>query len=429
MDHLNKSLSPLLLWSIGVGNVISGMYFGWNLGLEKGGTYGMGVATVIVIVLYIGFSYSYAELACAIPKAGGGFDYANRSFGKNIGFIAGLAQMLIYLFGPPAIAIGIGTNLNLAFPYVSINLFTIIIYLIFTLLNVYGVKIAATFELIITIFAILGLLLFSIVTIPHFSIENLKKNASIGGLSGVFSAIPFAIWFFLGIEGLANLAEESENPQKDLSHGFSRAIITLIVLCFITFVCSVGVNGWYSVVFDKNGLVSDSPLTLVLSTIYGQNHILFNSIIWISILGLIASFNGLLLAGGRATLEFARFGYAPKALSEIHHKFKTPAMALLFNTSLGIIIILSGKTGQIITLAVFGAITLYAISMASLLNLRLTEPNLKRPYKVFLYPYLPILTLALCIFCFFTMAFYNVQLFIVFISIIISGFIIYKIGY
>ncbi|MGB4901265.1 MAG: hypothetical protein WBP00_10865, partial [Saprospiraceae bacterium] len=71
--ELKRSLTPLMLWGLGVGYVISGMYFGWNLGLEKGGTLGLAIATFFIIILYITFTFSYTELACAIPKAGGGF--------------------------------------------------------------------------------------------------------------------------------------------------------------------------------------------------------------------------------------------------------------------------------------------------------------------------------------------------------------------
>jgi ethanolamine permease len=59
--HLQRALTPLLLWGLGVGYVISGMYFGWNLGLEKGGTLGMAIATLLVIVLYVSFTLCYAQ--------------------------------------------------------------------------------------------------------------------------------------------------------------------------------------------------------------------------------------------------------------------------------------------------------------------------------------------------------------------------------
>ena len=147
--NLQKSLTPTLLWGLGVGYVVSGMYFGWNLGLEKGGTLGMAIATFFVIILYITFSLSYAELACAIPQAGGAFDYANRALGKKWGFLAGMAQNIEFLFAPPAIAVGIGAYFNAIFPHIPITGVAIAAYLIFTLLNILGTKLASTFEFII----------------------------------------------------------------------------------------------------------------------------------------------------------------------------------------------------------------------------------------------------------------------------------------
>jgi ethanolamine permease len=60
-----------MLWGLGVGYVISGMYFGWNLGLEKGGTLGLAIATFFIIILYVTFTFSYTELAWQFPKPAG----------------------------------------------------------------------------------------------------------------------------------------------------------------------------------------------------------------------------------------------------------------------------------------------------------------------------------------------------------------------
>ena len=73
--QLKATLGPVLLWGMGVGLVISGMYFGWNLGLAEGGTLGLAIATGFIMLMYVTFTFSYTELACAIPKAGGAFDY------------------------------------------------------------------------------------------------------------------------------------------------------------------------------------------------------------------------------------------------------------------------------------------------------------------------------------------------------------------
>ena len=88
--ELKRTLGPIMLWGLGVGYVIAGMFFGWNLGLPIGGTLGMAVATIFVIIMYVTFVFSYTEMACAIPKAGGAFDYADRGLGKKLGFLAGM---------------------------------------------------------------------------------------------------------------------------------------------------------------------------------------------------------------------------------------------------------------------------------------------------------------------------------------------------
>src|SRR3989337_3657928 len=159
--QLSRSLGPLMLWGMGVGYVISGMYFGWNLGLAAGGTYGLAIATFFIIILYITFTFSYTELACAIPKAGGAFDYAHRALGKDLGFVAGIAQSIEFIFAPPAIAFAIGAYFNLFFPQIPILGIAIFSYVLFTGLNIYGVTAAAMFELIITMFAVGELLLFA----------------------------------------------------------------------------------------------------------------------------------------------------------------------------------------------------------------------------------------------------------------------------
>jgi ethanolamine permease len=423
-QKLQKSLTPTLLWGLGVGYVISGMYFGWNLGLEKGGTLGMAIATFFVIILYVTFSLSYAELACAIPQAGGAFDYANRALGKKWGFLAGMAQNIEFLFAPPAIAVGIGAYFNAVFPQIPIITVAICAYLLFTLLNILGTKLASTFELVITILAVLGLVIFWYVTFPKFETKNLIINHLPNGFSGAFAALPFAIWFFLGIEGLANVAEESNNPQKDITWGFGSAMATLVVLCVLTFIASVGVNGWESIVYKADASVSDSPLPMAMSKIMSDTSGVYQLIVGIGTCGLIASFHGLVLAAGRATFEFGRVGNAPAFMGKVHTKFKTPANALLLNMAFGIIALLTNSTADIIILSAFGALTMYIFSMISLLVLRKNEPNLVRPFHVPLYPVSPIIALIIASVALVAMIVYNLNLSLVFFGILLGSFAI-----
>jgi ethanolamine permease len=416
--ELKRTLTPLMLWGLGVGYVISGMYFGWNLGLEKGGTLGLAIATFFIIIMYVTFTFSYTELACAIPKAGGGFDYANRALGKDWGFIAGMAQNIEFIFAPPAIAFAIGAYFNLFFPGLSILSIAIFSYVVFTALNIYGVKAAAMFELVITILAVAELLVFAGVTIPHFEWKNLQQNALPNGWEGVLAAIPFAIWFFLAIEGVANVAEEAIRPQRTILIGFGSAILTLVILCILTFAGSVGVAGWEAVVYKTDGTASDSPLPLALGQIVGSNNVLYHLLITIGLFGLVASFHGIILAAGRSSFEFGRVKYAPALLGRIHPRFRTPANALLVNMVIGIIALLTGKTAEIITISVFGALTLYIISMIALLRLRKKEPALERPFRVPAYPFFPVIALVIAVVSFVAMTIYNTKLALVYFLLI-----------
>ncbi|MCP4437654.1 MAG: ethanolamine permease [Aureispira sp.] len=418
-NQLEKTLGPLMLWGLGVGYVISGMYFGWNLGLAEGGTYGLAIATFFIIIMYVTFTFSYTEMACAIPKAGGAFVYADRGLGKHFGFIAGMAQNIEFIFAPPAIAAAIGAYLSLLYPSINALAFAVGAYLIFTVINMIGVKVAASFELIITILAVVELLIFAGVTLPHFETSNLSINPMPNGISGAFAAIPFAIWFFLAIEGVANVAEEAVNPQKSILIGFGSAIGTLVFLCVITFLAAVGVGGWEVVVYPEGSLeASDSPLPLALSQVIDNGHFLYKMLIGIGLLGLIASFHGIILVAGRATFEFGRVGYAPKSFGKVHSKFKTPANALIINMLIGIVALFTGKTGEIITIACFGALSLYIVSMLSFFALRKKEPNMDRPFKVPMYPVFPAVALIIASISLVAMTYYNPILALVFFGII-----------
>ena len=428
-DQLDRSLGPFMLWGLGVGYVISGMYFGWNLGLPAGGTLGLAIATFFIIIMYVCFTFSYTELACAIPKAGGAFDYAHRAFGENIGFLGGMAQNIEFIFAPPAIAYAIGAYLVNWFPAVGIIPIAIIAYCIFTGINIFGVKTAAIFELVVTIIAVLELLLFAGITLPHFEMVNLTTNPLPNGYSGVFAAIPFAIWFFLAIEGVANVAEETINPQRNVLIGFGSAIVTLVILCLLTFTSAVGVNGWEPIVFEPGSITpSDSPLPLALAHIVGKDSAMMHLLIGIGIFGLVASFHGIILAAGRATFEFGRIGFAPKMLGTTHSKFKTPMKALLLNMTIGILAILTGQTGDIITIACFGALALYIISMLSFFKLRKHEPQLERPFKVPGYPIVPGLALVIASVSFVAMSYHNMKVALIFFAIMGVSFGIFKLA-
>ena len=117
-------------------------------------------------------------------------------------------------------------------------------------------------------------------------------------------------------------------PQRTLLLGFGSAIITLVLLCVLIFISSIGVSGWESIVYKPDGSTSDSPLPMALAHITGSNHLLYHLLITIGLFGLVASFHGLILAAGRSSYEFGKIKFAPSFLGKIHPRFNTPSNAL-----------------------------------------------------------------------------------------------------
>ncbi|AYE51036.1 ethanolamine permease [Priestia megaterium] len=396
---LQKQLKPIHLWAISVGMVISGQYFGWNYGFEQGGIIGLAIATLIVTVFYTTFMFSYAELSTSIPQAGGPSAYARRALGPFGGYIAGIACLLEFIFAPPAIAVSTGAYLHFLIPAVNPVYATVGAFIFFVLLNLIGVKEVAVIELTATIVALIGLSIFYVAGLPHVQTSNIFNDYSfINGPTGVLAAIPFAVWFYLAIEGGAMAAEEVENPKKNIPKGFIGAIITLATATLFTLFVTAGLGG-------GSGKLADYPLPQALSSVYGNG--ISTVVAIIGLFGLIASLNGIIMGFSRQTYALARDGYFPKFLAKTNKK-GVPVGGLLIPGAIGVICAGSATfANALIILSVFGAMMMYCISLVSLFILRKKEPNLSRPFKVN-YPVVPSVALVLGILCLYSIIKYSV---------------------
>lgn len=423
---LKRSLSSFHLWGIAVGLVISGEYFGWSYGWASAGTLGFLVTTAFVAIMYLTFIFSFTELSTSIPRAGGPFEYARRAFGPLGGFFGGFATLVEFIFAPPAIALAIGAYMNVQFPSVNPQTIAVVAYLIFMVMNIAGITLAATFELIVTLLAIFELLVFMGVVAPGFSIANFVANGWAGSdtfststLTGIFSAIPFAIWFFLAIEGASMAAEEAKDPKRTIPKAFIFGILTLVILALGVMMFAGGVGDW-STLSNIN-----DPLPQAMKVIVGGDSGWLHMLVFLGLFGLIASFHGIIMGYSRQIFAVARSGYLPEALSKISKRFRTPHLAIITGGVIGILAILSDNwvtfndqplTANIVILSVFGAISMYIISMLSLIKLRKSEPNLHRPFKAPLYPVFPVISLVFAIICMVAMIYYNFSIFLVFLG-------------
>ena len=385
---LKKVLQPVHIWAIGVGLVISGEYFGWNYGWQVGGTIGLLIATIIITALYFSFIFSFTELTAAIPNAGGPFTYALTAFGAAGGLIAGYASLIEFLFATPAISLALGSYIHFLYPVAPVIVVAIIAYILFTCINLLGIKEAAGFSLIMTILAIVELLVFICIALPHFKMETFLHNPFPYKWKGVFAALPFAIWLFVCLEGIAMVAEEVKE-KKAIVKGYVSALLTVTILALAVMICVGGIANWETM--DK----LDYPLPESIAVILGKNNPLTKLFAGIGLFGLVASFHGIIISYSRQMFALARSGYLPAGLSKVSSKKQVPYAALIAGAAVGILSLFFFDTGKLVVLSTIGAVVVYIISMLSLFRLRKTEPQMERPFKAPLYPFFPALALLL----------------------------------
>ena len=207
------------------------------------------------------------------------------------------------------------------------------------------------------------------------------------GFTGVLATLPFAVWLFLAIEQLPLAAEESVDPKRDMPKGIILGMVTLIVSAFMIVLLNPSVAG---VGAHKLGS-SLEPLLDGFKAVYGDLGVTVLGLM--ALTGLIASFHTILFAQGRQIYSLSRAGYFPSALSVTHDTHKTPHVAMIGGSllGLGIMIImwfsLGGETAGsligsvLLNMAVFGAMLSYIAQAVSFILLRKNHAHMQRPYR------------------------------------------------
>jgi ethanolamine permease len=409
-EQLKRVLKPVHLWAIAVGLVISGEYFGWNLGWAVSGTVGFLIAALVITIMYVTFIFSYTELTTSIPHAGGAFAYAYRAMGPFGGLVAGYATLVDFLFATPAIAFALGAYLHFLSPGISVLYSALFFNVVFMGINVLGVKESAAFSVLITILAVAELLLFMGVVSPNFKMSNFLSHPMPFGWTGIFAALPYAVWFYLAIEGVAMVAEEVKEPKRSIPKGYISGLATLVFLTFGVMLFTGGVTDWRKL----SNL--DYPLPAAISVVLGNASNLTKVFASIGLFGLIASFHGMILASSRQVFAMARSGYLPRSLSAVSHRFKTPHWAIIAGGGVSFIALFTGTTNQVIVLSVMGAILMYIMSMISLFILRIKEPHLERSFTAPFYPAFPAIAITISSVTLVAMIYYNFMLSLIFFA-------------
>ncbi|MGW0019344.1 ethanolamine permease [Rhodococcus sp. NPDC003382] len=372
----------VLLAGLGVSYVISGDYAGWNNGLAEGGFGGLLVASIVIAGMYSAMVLGMAELSSALPAAGGGYTFARRALGPWGGFATGTAILIEYAIAPAAIATFIGAYVE------SLDLFGITdgwwvylaVYAIFIGIHLTGAGEALKAMFVITAIALVGLVVFAVSAAGLFDSANLTDipvdESAAGasaflpfGLIGVWAAVPFAIWFFLAVEGVPLAAEEATEPEKNVPKGIIVSMVVLLVTGATVLFLATGALGSEELSTSGNPLVEalgDTGAAKVVN--------------YIGLAGLIASFFSIMYAYSRQTFALSRAGYLPTSLS-VTNRRKAPMLALIVPGVIGFALSLTGEGAMLLNMAVFGAALSYVLMMVSHIVLRVREPGMPRPYR------------------------------------------------
>jgi ethanolamine permease len=420
--ELRRHAGVFALWALGVGAVISGDFSGWNLGFNVGGWGGMFVATIIISVMYLGLTYSIAEMSPALPHTGGAYSFARTAFGPWGGFITGVAENIEYVLTPAVVVYFIGTYLTAIFetPAAFQPIWWIVGYVIFVGLNARGVELSFTVTVIVTLLAIAILVIFFVSAIPFFDFGKYAMNIGADpatraamelpdghgpflpfGTYGILAALPFAVWLFLAIEELPLAAEESADPRRDMPKGIMLGMFTLIALGFLVLLFNPAIpitrevtdaTGATTTVHGAFALgTSGEPILDGFRAIFGSSWAKVLALI--AVAGLIASFHAIIFAYGRQIFSLSRAGYFPHFLSVTDEKHKTPNVALIAGGLLGLAVMLvvwftmggdaagSFIGGVLLNMAVFGAMFSYLLQALTFIQLRRKFPNIERPYR------------------------------------------------
>jgi ethanolamine permease len=361
----SRKLGAFAIWAVGVGLVISGESFGWNIGWGITGPKLFFIPVALTAIMYYALIQGLIELACVYPEAEGPHTYVKNAFGKPFGNFIALAILFEFLFATPAIASSLGEYIGfLRDDLTSVNWIATIFIGIFCVINLFDISVSIMFTIALTLLAIVELMIYESSVLTSFHFSNLMNN-QFGEFSfkAIIRALPFAIWLLLAIEGISLMTKniKKEGFRKHLTRGYNAAYFTLIILAVSVLLLAGGGMAWttqtWAVISQDN-----HPMPASLALILSKENTIVQIFTFIGLFGLIASLQGVALAATTQLEFFLNFeGLKPKVKRAL-------ASFLVFIIST--FAIWGSHTSFLIELSVFGAVCMYFGVSVSLLKIR-----------------------------------------------------------
>uniref|UniRef100_A0A672GPK2 b(0,+)-type amino acid transporter 1 n=2 Tax=Salarias fasciatus TaxID=181472 RepID=A0A672GPK2_SALFA len=375
---------------------------------------------------------SYTELGTIIPESGGDFIYILRIYGPFPAFFAAYTMVLVLKpFAAAALSIGIAEYAAAPFymdcspPTVVVKCAAAFSLFLVVIINVLNVRLAIRIQVIFLVAKVLALTTIVVGGLVKLSqstdmiVENLKVENSFTGtqfsLSTFGMAFSQGLWSYSGWYSLSYVTEELKRPEVNLPRAAVIAISLVTSLYLL-------VNVSYLSVMTPRELMSSTAVAVT----WGNK--VLGSWGWImslaAALSAFGSLNGSFFSGGRVCFVAAREGHMPDILSMAHVHRLTPSPALIFTTTVSLIVLIPGDFKSIVNYFSFTAWIFYGITLSGLIYLKIKKPELPRPYSVPII--VPILALIAAVFLVLAPIIDNPQIEYLYVTLfIVSGVIFY----
>jgi len=397
--NLLKVLGPVHVWALGVGIVLVGEYMGWNFSVGKGGAYGSLIACWFIGLLYTCVAMIDSEVTSTVAAAGGQYAQAKHIIGPLMAFNVGLYLVLAYTMLEAADALVAGDLLAIVagqFGHADLDPkpFVVLTIAFLAWLNYRGVFMTLTVNFIITAVAFFALVIMFFWTQPWnpgavLLHEKLLTELPYGWI-GVIAALQFGMWYYLGIEGTCQAAEEVRSAGRSIPLGTMSGMITLLIAATITWYMASGLLPWEylgqaGVPMYDAAQMTDSTFLMVL---------LFVG----TIFSAIASANGCINDASRSWFSMGRDRYLPIWFAAVHPRYRTPYRSIIFLIPVAVSFGFTGLLDQVITFSILSGLLGYTFMSLNMIKFRKSWPlgSIKRGY---IHPFHPLPALSLLLLC------------------------------
>lgn len=329
----------------------------------------------------------YAELASAYPRAGADYEYTRHALGPRAAFVVGWLIVIGNLVAAAAVALGLGGYLS-TFWDLSPTWLAIGALVVATLIAFLGIKEAVWTSIVLSLVEAGGLVLVISIGLPHLGDVDLLSAQQ--GATGIFSGAALVMFAFIGFEQIATLAEETVEAPRIVPRAMLLAIAITTALYLLVALAAVSVLGW------ERLSASDAPLASVAAEVLGGRASDF-----VAVVALFSTGNTVLLllvAASRLIYGMAATRALPRFLAWVHPGVRTPARAIVLALVVSVGFALSGDLGLVAGATNFAVFIGFAAVSLSLVVLRYTQPEVRRPFRAPLnlgrFPLLPLVALA-----------------------------------